>query len=943
MKTPVGAWLALVALCVVLLVCRSAVRAEETRGLKLLATKGADNQWAEIPLYNRMHAVIIGIDRYPQLPPDRQLGYAVSDAKAVERLLRARFAFDQIYTLYNEDATRSNITDLLLNRLSQVPKDDGVFVFYAGHGGQEKTDFGNMGFLVPHDGSFEDMRTVITMGTLRDDVSKRIRAKHVFFVMDACYSGILVETRAGEAKKTSRDFAYLEQIAREPVRQVLTAGDANQTVLDGGPGGHSVFTGRLLEILESADDFITASELGTRIKERVFSDARARNHTQTPKDGAFFGLGDFIFMPSVARRIGGIKGQTAELEKELARLQAAEARAAAQRDEGARREAERARRATEAALKAKQLEAQRIEAEQQARAKEQKQRQQQQEEMRRSQEEEAARLAAIQKQVEEKRKQYKASMVDSLADALRELQALDAEIQRIRSAMRQELSKRILSIAAARSRALSHVAQKDEFETDAEFSARQAAAGAGRNGSIRTEFKGAGEALQNAYDEQIRPLLQQMDEISKKSFRISGHDALTITIGSYDADAQTFPVTITSKNFGRQAYPWSRFLFVAEDSRSTHAAGLRAGDMLVSYNSIPVRPDTDFERLWATVVTESTELVVERDGRPLVLKVPKGGLSLELRADDYGRDLPPDVLYVSADIPVPRADARRLKQDYLNGFFAAELDVAAVSPQMLLVRSAMLADEGCGSRYDLMKARFVSLGNRLTRDTNNKTIWLTSSLGKRSWVGAERLVSRLNYRGVCDWHLPSVNEMQSVPRTPVLLSMDSGICYHTNTVANDQNERVHWKYCPRDNSTYFHRDADSYAVQAVLSGEPKRCHYPLLEGRFLPISGDLVFDTERFLIWTTRPVSPDSHTSMQAETLVKELTYHDLRGWRLPSLDDLKSLYDEALPGISSTFGELGNECFHTTTLDQFGKHRTQNPTDPRWNCSDYALVVSVL
>ena len=241
----------------------------QSRGIKIVAVDDATQEWQEISLYGKTHAVIIGIDRYPKLLSEQQLTYAVSDAKAVERMLRGKFVFNQIYTLYDEQATKSNIEDILLNKLSVISKNDAVFVFFAGHGGQEKTDYGDIGYIVPYDGNFTDMRKVISMTTIRDDISKRIKAKHVFYVMDACYSGLLVVKRGKTLKETRRDITYLKQITKEPVRQVLTAGDANQQVLDGGPNGHSVFTGRFLETLNSADDFITAEEISYQVKEKV--------------------------------------------------------------------------------------------------------------------------------------------------------------------------------------------------------------------------------------------------------------------------------------------------------------------------------------------------------------------------------------------------------------------------------------------------------------------------------------------------------------------------------------------------------------------------------------------------------------------------------------------------------------------------------------------------
>ena len=123
------------------MLCFSPLSAQQ-RGISIVATDNKTNEWKEIFLYNKVYAVIIGIDRYPGLPQDRQLSYAVSDAKAVERMLRDKFVFHEIHALYNEQATRNNVMDILLNKLSETATEDAVFVFYAGHGGQEKTAFG---------------------------------------------------------------------------------------------------------------------------------------------------------------------------------------------------------------------------------------------------------------------------------------------------------------------------------------------------------------------------------------------------------------------------------------------------------------------------------------------------------------------------------------------------------------------------------------------------------------------------------------------------------------------------------------------------------------------------------------------------------------------------------------------------------------------------------
>ncbi|MEI7636597.1 MAG: caspase family protein [Syntrophus sp. (in: bacteria)] len=297
--------------------------AAETRGLSVIAKDSVSGKQAEVKLYNKTYAVIIGIDRYQNLPADRQLKNAVKDAKGVEEILRKSYQFDRIITLHNEQATKDRIMEVLTEELpAQMGRNDALLLFWAGHGNQEKSDYGEIGYLIPYDGATDKIRKNLTMAEIRDTVSKKIPAKHVFYVMDACYSGLLT-TRSVDGK-TRRDLSYLKEITKESARQVLTAGGKGEEALDGGPKGYSVFTGRLIEILESAPDFITANELQASIREKVHSDASARNHTQTPGYGALYGLGDFVFITRQQDRLGNLTGTSASRQKELVQLRLAE-------------------------------------------------------------------------------------------------------------------------------------------------------------------------------------------------------------------------------------------------------------------------------------------------------------------------------------------------------------------------------------------------------------------------------------------------------------------------------------------------------------------------------------------------------------------------------------------------------------------------------------------
>ena len=247
--------------------------------------------------YNESWAVVIGINTYTEWP---RLSYAVNDARAIEEKLKNQFGFkeDHIFSLYDKDATRDNITDLLANTMADsrtIKPDDRVFIFYAGHGMTRKLPSGrDLGYIIPVDASFDKFHSrSISMTHLRD-FSEMIPAKHVYYVMDSCYSGIaLTRGGAGDAAQSS----YLNEITSRTARQILTAGGADQEVADGGLNGHSIFTWNLLQGMSGLADLdknniITASELGAYVSPIV-----ANNSNQTPAFGNLLGSegGEFVF------------------------------------------------------------------------------------------------------------------------------------------------------------------------------------------------------------------------------------------------------------------------------------------------------------------------------------------------------------------------------------------------------------------------------------------------------------------------------------------------------------------------------------------------------------------------------------------------------------------------------------------------------------------------
>jgi len=74
------------------------------------------------------------------------------------------------------------------------------------------------------------------------------KAKHIFYVLDACYSGI-VNVNKRDASEPPRE---VRDALTNRARQALAAGTNRQVVADKGREGHSPFTWHLIQGLRGA-------------------------------------------------------------------------------------------------------------------------------------------------------------------------------------------------------------------------------------------------------------------------------------------------------------------------------------------------------------------------------------------------------------------------------------------------------------------------------------------------------------------------------------------------------------------------------------------------------------------------------------------------------------------------------------------------------------------
>jgi peptidoglycan/xylan/chitin deacetylase (PgdA/CDA1 family)/uncharacterized caspase-like protein len=240
-------------------------------------------------------AVVIGIDDYAHGP---RLSHAARDAASVQQLLVSRLGFKpaHVISLQNQAATRSNVLAAFNEQLPKagLKKTDNLFVFFAGHGAtQHLTSGRDLGYIVPVEAATDHVADDAIPMTELQNISEALVARHVIFVMDACYSGLGLVRGGGR----SGGGNFLRDNAHRVGRQMLTAGGADQMVADGGPGGHSIFTWTLLQGLSgkadlNGDNIITGTELAAYIAPAVASVSQ-----QTPAFGSLPGSegGEFVF------------------------------------------------------------------------------------------------------------------------------------------------------------------------------------------------------------------------------------------------------------------------------------------------------------------------------------------------------------------------------------------------------------------------------------------------------------------------------------------------------------------------------------------------------------------------------------------------------------------------------------------------------------------------
>jgi formylglycine-generating enzyme required for sulfatase activity len=262
------------------------LQAEEVdRGIRIVPKSGES-----LCLYKGYYALVVGVSEYDQWP---DLPNAANDAREVSSALESL----EVKVRLLLDPTSRQLSDALKEVTFHIGQEQNLalLLYFAGHGETlELADGTELGYIIPKDcplkqpdpAGFDDK--AISMTEI-ESLALKVKSTHVLMVFDSCFSGSLFNLlRAAPVDITEK--------SAKPVRQFITAGSAGEQVPD-----RSVFKIVFLDGIKgyadlNGDGYVTGSELGMHIQDKVVNYTRGGQHPQYGKiNNPRLDKGDFVF------------------------------------------------------------------------------------------------------------------------------------------------------------------------------------------------------------------------------------------------------------------------------------------------------------------------------------------------------------------------------------------------------------------------------------------------------------------------------------------------------------------------------------------------------------------------------------------------------------------------------------------------------------------------
>jgi len=218
-------------------------------------------------------AVFVGINK--QLDPTiDELTGAMRDARALWALFSDTILDLSARLLIDQDATKDAVSQAILQTLEGAEADDVVIISFAGHGSPD-------GGLAFYDTLSSDLSgTTMPMAVIAD-AFKATRARVVFFVLDACFSGH-APARVLEVEARPRAAFALESVSGEG-RILLAACTATQSAWEQPGTGHGLLTGAIIQAMAgAASEQVSFPAIVDEIIQLTRVEAERLGVTQTP-------------------------------------------------------------------------------------------------------------------------------------------------------------------------------------------------------------------------------------------------------------------------------------------------------------------------------------------------------------------------------------------------------------------------------------------------------------------------------------------------------------------------------------------------------------------------------------------------------------------------------------------------------------------------------------
>ena len=275
----------------------SGAQTEPLRGVRVVT---AENE--VVRLYSGSFALLVGNSHYEQWPP---LQWPAQDVEELGSVLR-----DLGFKTYvHEDLSLAGFRRAMADFIEAHGKDAEaqLLVYYAGHGYTQLGAGGRrLGYIAltdtpdPHRDPAGFRARVIGLDEFQQ-YAYELTARHVLFVFDSCFAGSVV--RATDTPRALNRYVSL------PVREFLTAGDADEPVPD-----RSYFKTILVQVLQGViaepvpDGYLTGEELGVLMKAMVSSLPGGQHPQHSKIADPALNKGDFVF---VLKKVASLPPQPA--------------------------------------------------------------------------------------------------------------------------------------------------------------------------------------------------------------------------------------------------------------------------------------------------------------------------------------------------------------------------------------------------------------------------------------------------------------------------------------------------------------------------------------------------------------------------------------------------------------------------------------------------------